>query len=255
VNAKLTLGLAVLAGLVAVFFVQRYVSGVQGETITVFKAGADQYAGEVLTSVEEVVIPATLFPDLLNDAPTSELTDYVMSTPLRANVNAGELLLYQHFDSAVDPGVRSEIPPGMKAISITVDEVSSVAYFVQPGDLVDVLGTFAGSEQLPGGGPQTNTAFADISTRPIVQAVRVLAVGGQHRRSERQVLEPYSSVTLLVSMEEAAKLVFARDLMAANMTLVLRGEGDTSVAEQLPRVGMDTLDFDSIGNSRQEAAQ
>jgi pilus assembly protein CpaB len=251
-NAKFTLGLAVLAGLVAVFLVRNYVSNLQGETITVFKAGADQAAGQVLTSVEEVVIPASLFPNLLNDAPTAELLGYVTSTPLRANVRAGELLLYQHFDSAVDPGVKAEIPPGMKAISILVDEVSSVAYFIQPGDIVDVLGTFAGSEQLPAGGPQANTAFIDISTRPVVQAARVLAVGGEHRRSDRQIRQPYSSVTLLVTMEEAAKLVFARDLMAANMTLVLRGDGDTTVAADLPRVGMDTLDFDLIGNSPQQ---
>jgi hypothetical protein len=60
---------------------------------------------------------------------------------------------------------------------------------------------------------------------------------------------PYSSVTLLVSMEEAAKLIFARDFFGANMSLVLRGEGDTTIDSSIPSVGVNTLEFDQIGNS------
>ena len=247
-NAKLTLGIAIVAGLVAVFLVQRHVANVQGETITVYRATKNQAAGEPLGSaVQEVSIPAGLFPNLLQEAPTTDLADFVRTTPLRAPVETGDILLFTHFDSAIDPGVRAEIPSGMKAISIGVDEASSVSFFVQPGDLVDVLATFTGGEK--NSGPQQNSALFDISTRPIVQATRVLAVGSQYRRSERQVVAPYSSVTLLVSMSEAAKLIFARDFMNATMTLVLRSQTDTQIESELPRVGVDTLEFDKIGNT------
>ena len=213
-NAKWTLGLAVLAGLVAVVMVQRHIGNIRGETITVFKATADQVAGEVLGSyVEEVPIPAGLFPNVLKEAPTDELVDFVQTTPLRESVTAGDLLLFRHFDSAVDPGVLPEIPNGMKAISIPANEVNSVAFFVQPGDLVDVLATFVGDDEAAGA--QENRALFEVSTRPIVQAARVLAVGGQHRPSDRQLREAYSSVTLLVTMDEAAKLIFARDFFGA----------------------------------------
>jgi pilus assembly protein CpaB len=143
--------------------------------------------------------------------------------------------------------VLAEIPAGMKAISIPVDEVSSVAFFIQPGDLVDVLATFLGSDQAEG--LQENASLFEISTRPVVQAAKVLAVGDQHRASDRQMTVPYSSVTLLVSMEEAAKLIFARDFFGANMSLVLRGEGDTTIDSSIPSVGVNTLEFDQIGNS------
>jgi len=242
------MGLAIVAGLIAVFMVQRHVSNLRGETMIIFKASADQVAGKTLgSSVEEVSIPSGLFPALLTEAPTAEMADFVQTTALRADISAGDVILYRHFESALDRGVRPEIPPGMKAISIPVSEVSSVAFFIQPEDLVDVLGTFVGDTEASG--PQANAEMYEVSTRPIVQAVRVLAVGNQHRVSDRQTSEPYSSITLLVSMEEAAKLVFARDYFGVKLTLILRGEDDMAVETVLPSVGVETRDFNQIGNT------
>ncbi|HNP34699.1 MAG TPA: Flp pilus assembly protein CpaB [Woeseiaceae bacterium] len=250
-NAKIVLALAVIAGLIAVFLVQRQIDNIRGETITVYKSAIDQKAGEVLGGqVEEVTIPAGLFPNLFEEAPTEDFLDLVQTTPLRTDVQAGDILLFRHFDSAVDKGVLGKIPPGMKAISIPVDEVSSVSFFIQPGDLVDVLATFIGSPNAAG--PQSNAALNEMSTRPVVQAVSVLAVGENYSREERQRNEPYSSVTLLVSMEEAAKLVFAREFFGVEMTLVLRGEGDTAIDTSVPSIGVDTLNFNRIGNQQRQ---
>jgi pilus assembly protein CpaB len=248
-NAKVTLVLAIVAGLAAAFLVNTHVNNLRGETITVYKAAVSQRAGKVLGSsgVDEVLIPAGLFPSLFEDAPTAKLAELVHNTPLREPVKEGDLLLFRHFDSAVDKGVLPKIPRGMKAISITVNEESSVAYFIEPGDLVDVMATFMGSEDAAG--PQANTDLFTVSTRPIAQALRVLAVGDDYRVSERQKREPYSSVTLLVDTEEAAKLIFAKDYFGVKLTLVLRGENDDTVDTNIPEVGVDTMNFDSIGNS------
>ena len=246
-NAKWTLGLAIVAGLVAVFLVQRQMDNMRGETITVYKAAADRAAGEILGGdVEAVTIAAGVFPDLFREAPTAELVDLVQTTPLRENVRAGDILLFRHFDSAVDQRLPASIAPGMKAIAIPVDEVSSVGFFVQPGDTVDVLATFLGSDDVSG--PQVNADMFEMSTRPVVQAVKVLAVGDKQRPTQRQLMEPYSSVTLLVTMEEAAKLIFARDFFGANMTLVMRGDGDDAIDPAAPRIGVNTADFNLLGN-------
>lgn len=253
-NPKIVLALAVLAGLIAVFLVQKQIDNVKGETITVYKSTIDQPAGEVLGGqIEEVTIPAGLFPNLFKEAPTSDLVDMVSSTPLREDVQVGDILLFRHFDSSVDRGILAKITDGMKAISIPVSEVSSVAFFVQPGDTVDVLATFMGSDEAAG--PQLNEGMFNFSTRPVVQATQVLAVGDKHRRSDRQMRDPYSSVTLLVTMEEAAKLIFARDFFNANMTLVLRGQDDTKIDTEVPSVGIETLDFDTIGNQPEPATR
>jgi pilus assembly protein CpaB len=252
VNSKIVLGLAVAAGLVAVFLVQRQIDNIRGETITVYKASINQKAGEVLGGqIEEVTIPAGLFPNLFEEAPTEEFRELVRTARLRSDVEAGDILLFRHFDSAVDKGVLGAIPPGMKAISIPVDEVSSVSFFVHPGDLVDVLATFMGAPT--GAGPQRNLEMNEMSTRPIVQAVQVLAVGDSYTRTGRQITEPYSSVTLLVTMEEAAKLIFARDFFGVDMTLVLRGENDATIDPSMPSIGVDTTNFNQIGNQPRTA--
>lgn len=248
-NAKIVLVLAVIAGLVAVFLVQRQVDNIRGETVTVYKSAVDLPPGEVLGGqIEEVTVPAGLFPNLFEEAPTSEFLELVRTTPLRVGVRQGDILLFRHFDSAVDEGVLGQIPPGMKAIAVSVNEITSVGFFIQPGDVVDVLATFMGDAQGALTGPQENQALLEMSTRPVVQAARILAVGENYNRTQRQSTEPYSSVTLLVTMEEAAKLIFARDFFGANMTLLLRGENDTVVEETLPRVGVDSLNFNEIGN-------
>lgn len=248
-NAKLVMTLAVIAGLAAVFLVQRQIDNIRGETMTVYKSTVDQPAGEVLGgAIEAVTIPAGLFPNLFEEAPTAEFQDYVQNTPLRQRVNAGDILLFRHFDSAVDEGVLGAIPAGMKAVSVSVDEVTSVGFFIQPGDVVDVMATFMGNAQAAATGPLENMALYEMSTRPVVQAVSVLAVGDNYNRTQRQITDPYSSVTLLVSMEEAAKLIFARDFFGAEMTLLLRGENDTAIDPDMPNVGVNSRDFNQIGN-------
>lgn len=252
-NKKLLIVVAVVAGLVAMFLVQRHVDNLVGDTVTVYKAKKTAQAGTVLGSdIEALTLPAGLFPDILDEAPKSDLLEYIKSTPLRAGVSAGDILLYRHFDAAVDQGVLPAIPAGKKAISIEVNQTSAVSYFIQPGDLVDVLGTYATREDL-----EIIDGIAEApptSTKPILQAVEVLAVGNNYRPAQRQKLEPYSSITLLVSMEEAAKLIFARDYYSSSMTLVLRSKDDTDISKQLPSIGVDTDNFDDIGNEPNKAS-
>ena len=253
-NAKLVLVLALVAGLIAAFLVRQQISSIRGETITVYKASINAKVGDTLGgNIEEVTIPAGLFPNLFEEAPTSEFLDLVQETPLRSPVESGDILLFRHFDSAVDEGVLGAIPPGMKAISIPASEVTSVAFFIQPGDLVDVLATFMGSDEISG--PSAALPVDPFTTRPVVQAVEVLAVGEQYSRTSRQTRQPFSSVTLLVTMEEAAKLIFARDFFGAEMTLVLRGEGDTAIDPGVPNIGIDSAEFDEIGNRPRVSSQ
>lgn len=246
-SPRLIIVVAVIAGLVAVGLVYQQIQNIKGETITVYKSSVDLAAGEILgDQVEEVTLPGGLFPSLFREAPTSDMVALVQTTPLRESVRAGEILLFRHFDSAVEAEIHEQIPPGMKAISIPVDQITAVSYFIQPGDYVDVMATFLGADLQEG--VQANPGLYQVSTRPVAQAVKVLAVGGDQRPSQRQVNNPYSSVTLLVSMQEAAKLIFARDFFGANMTLVLRNQDDLQVDMNVSGVGVDTAEFDMIGN-------
>lgn len=233
---KQILILSILAGLLAVVLAQVQLRAARGRTVTVYKVTADLRAGEKIgRRVEPVVLPGeNYFPNLLKEAPTGkELEKLVRDTPLREPIRAGEIVLFRHLESATDGGLGAAIPAGMNAVSLPVDEESSVSYLVQPGDSVDILAGLP--PVLPAAGPGSLESLVEASpkvgleTRPLLQAVRVLAVGRRFRRDAPTIGRSdgsYSAVTLLVSLEDAQKLVYARDILQSPMTLVLRSTQD-----------------------------
>lgn len=124
-------------------------------------------------------------------------------------------------------GLPSMIPPGMRAVSVRVNDFSSVSGFVQPGSRVDVLmtGTATGSSE-----PQTITVLRNVA---------VLANG---QKLDRSVLsnETQNSpvITLAVSPDDAAKLALAMN--QGHIQLALRNPLDTSQAE-VASIGMHSL--------------
>ncbi len=123
-------------------------------------------------------------------------------------------------------GMPSLIPPGMRAVSVRVNEVVSVAGFVQPGTRVDVLLT--GN---PGGGnePQTTT---------VLENVAVLATGQRLERNAAGEASTAPVITLLVSPDDAQKLTLAGN--QGRIQLTLRNPVDTK-QEELSSVKADSL--------------
>jgi Flp pilus assembly protein CpaB len=253
---KQILILSIAAGLLAMIVAQMQLRSARGQTVGVYRATADVRPGEKLGGrVEPVRLPGeNLFPNLLKEAPTgAEMAKFVAETPLRQPIAAGEIVLYQHLEGTADPGIRAAIPAGMKAVSVPVDEETSVSYLVRPGDTVDVLAAlpraptaFDLQSAVSGDG---HTARAGLETRPLLQAVKVLAVGRRDRPSAPSLRDDsYEAVTLLVSLAEAQKLVYARDVLKSPMTLVLRSPRDTGKQEAVPSVTLDSPEFDRIGN-------
>jgi pilus assembly protein CpaB len=108
-------------------------------------------------------------------------------------------------------GLPSMIPPGMRAVSVRVNDVVSVAGFVQPGTRVDVLAT--GSE---GNDRQTIT---------VLQNVAVIAVGGSLLERIAGGEQTAPVITLLVSPDDAQKLALASQ--EGRIQLALRNPLDT----------------------------
>jgi len=248
-NKTLVTVVALVAGIAAAVFIQQHISNLTGDTITVFKATKDAEVGALLGgNVQTITLPANLFPDALSEAPTSKFANYIQATPLRLPVKQGDLILFRHFDASVDPGVLPAIPAGKKAISIPVGATSSVSYFIRPGDLVDVMATYAEPVEDQESDGRRNIAEAK-TTRSILDAVSVLAVGAEYRRSEIQKNDAYGTVTLLVTMEEAAKLIFARDFYRAELTLILRSKEDEQGSSGSSKVKVGAENFDTVGKA------
>src|SRR5438874_6133967 len=123
-------------------------------------------------------------------------------------------------------GLPSLIPPGMRAVSVRVNEVVSVAGFVVPGTRVDVLLT--GN---PSGAPEQQTTT-------VLENVAVIASG--QRLEKTAGGEPQTSpvITLLVSPDDAQKLTLATT--QGKIQLALRNPLDTKSSE-LDAAKMDAL--------------
>src|SRR5450755_1174337 len=114
------------------------------------------------------------------------------------------------------PGERATlsalVKPGMKAVTIRVNDVEGVGGFVLPGDRVDVVLT----RQIEKG---------SASTEVVLQNTRVLAVdqSADERAAKAAVAK---SVTLEVSTVEAQKVWLASSV--GNLSLLLRKAGDVA---------------------------
>jgi pilus assembly protein CpaB len=97
-------------------------------------------------------------------------------------------------------GLPALIPPGMRAVSVKVNEVVAVAGFVIPGTRVDVLLTgYPGKERDP----------STVTTTTVLDNVQVLAAGTRLQHDEKGEAQKVPVITLLVSLEDAQKLTLA----------------------------------------------
>jgi len=116
-------------------------------------------------------------------------------------------------------GLTMLIPPGMRAVSVRVNEVIGVAGFVVPGTRVDVLLT--GNPSGNGQQEQTNT---------VLQNVAVIASGQKLERNSSGQPQVAPVITLLVSPDDAQKLTLAQN--QGKITLALRSPLDTKQTDQ-----------------------
>jgi pilus assembly protein CpaB len=111
---------------------------------------------------------------------------------------AGEPVLEQQLAAAGSgPGLSPKIPEGMRAISLKSDQVVGVAGFLLPGTHVDVLVTYH-INPLP-----------DPITATVLQDAQVLTAGQKMQPDPEGKPNTVDVVTLLVSPEDAEKVVLA----------------------------------------------
>jgi pilus assembly protein CpaB len=119
------------------------------------------------------------------------------------------------------------LSPGMRAVTIRIDEIAGVGGFVTPGDRVDVVLTRdAGAIQEVESNAR-GAAGSTIATEVVVQNAKVLTVGQDF--DERQTApQVANSVTLEVTPEDARKVALARNIGSLSLSLRSAGEGGSS---------------------------
>jgi len=114
-------------------------------------------------------------------------------------------------------GLPPSIPPGMRAMSVKVDEVVGVAGFVAPGTRVDVVVTLRGQGQAE-----------ETMTRTVVSNVLVLTAGTRldQAQAKNGQPQPSSVVTFAVTPSDAERIALASS--EGRITLALRNPLDVA---------------------------
>src|SRR4051794_14550349 len=166
-------------------------------TRPVIVAAADLDVGATLTREDVRIIdwPA-------NAVPAGALTDPkdAIGRGLILPVIQNEPLLPNKLASTeAGGGLPPAIPPGLRAVSVRVNEVIGVAGYVLPGTRVDVVATVTAT-----GG------VSETTSKVVLTNVQVLAAGTKiERDTDKGKPMPVSVVTLLVDPEEAERLTLA----------------------------------------------
>lgn len=212
--------LALVIGLFASVYVYRNLQSRTGSVepqIQVIVAANDLQVGARVEErdVKIISIPAS---DLPAGAPRrrSDVLGHGVIIP----ISKGEFILPNKLAGEnAGSGLPALIPPGMRAVSVRVNEVVSVAGFVMPGTRVDVLLT------------GTPGASGEEETTTVLQNVAVLASGHNLERNASGEPQNTAVVTLLVSPDDAQRLALAST--EGHIQLALRNPLDTR-AEDVP---------------------
>jgi pilus assembly protein CpaB len=111
-------------------------------------------------------------------------------------------------------GLPPSIPPGMRAMSVKVNEVIGVAGFIDPGTRVDLVVTIRKKD--------------DTTSRTAVSNVQVLSAGTRFEQEKARTGATPSAaavVTLLVTPQDAERIALAQ--AEGQIMLVLRNPMDT----------------------------
>lgn len=213
--------LALLLAVLAAWSAHRWIvnratqaAATQVATHPILVAGADLSAGQRLEAQHLVISrwPAGTLPAAHLSRP-----EQALGRVLKGAVVKGEVILAAKLlPEGLSGGLSAVVPEGYRAMTVHVDEVIGVGGFLQPGDRVDVLVTFAK-------GPFSN----DPATRVLLQDVPVLTVGEKAQEEpegSKMKRQKATVVALQVKPEQGERLALAA--YEGKVILALRNQGD-----------------------------
>jgi pilus assembly protein CpaB len=212
------LGSALAIGLVAAIGANRYISNQLAaaesrdknkQTVKVVVARSDLVRGTKLTA-ENVAVRAIPVEYAHSGAVSPEQFDRVENETLAYNIKGGEAILWAELEGKRAATFSTRVATGRRAMSIAVDEISSISGMLEPGDSVDLMLTI--------------DQHGRKVTFPVIQSVQVLAAGQRVTTETTGEKRSYSTITLDTTPEEARRLIIARD--AGKLTALLRNPLD-----------------------------
>ena len=228
-------GAAWLSAILLTWFLWSRTRAPQNEkTISIAAVTHDLPAG---TKLQKSDLKLVSVPE--RDLPKSAMLDTgaVVGRVLMYPVNANETLTAHKLSSTTGvEGFPALIEPGMRGISVPINDASGVAGLIQPRAHVDVLYTRAGTmaEAL------TTTILEDVIVLSIGKTTEIQQAAGAGTQAQNTSSSATRAVTLLVTPDEARKLELAKN--QGRLSLALRNPLDRSKLESKEAVTAEAID-------------
>lgn len=188
-------------------------SGKVQDTVQLIVAKAHLASGTPLTpdtvAVREVprawAHSGAITPDQYNRAQGSTLAH---------PASAGEAILWAQLEGQRAATFSARLQSGQRAVTVPVDEISSLSGMVEPGDLIDIVVSARNDSR--------NYTFT------LLQSVRVLATGSRAKPNGQDAegrSQGFTTITLDTSPDDAKRIIAAREI--GRVTALLRAPGDT----------------------------
>lgn len=213
------LGAAALAAVVAFLMTQHYATNKvlqererllpQGGLIEILVAARDLAAGDIVSPLTVAVRRMPQDWSLPNSMTPLDF-DAIHQRPVIRPLRAGHPITTDHLRQSADDSGNFRLESGFRAVSISVDEVSSVGGLIQPGDRIDLWSSATPLVAQPEGAIislTTERMPAQPQARLIAENLLVLATGGKTERAATPVSagpraaaigNAYSTLTLAV---------------------------------------------------------
>lgn len=239
-----TVGLGVIAALFAFWATQRYAEDQvalerdrmlpRGGLVEVLVASRDLAVGD-RTSAETVAVRQIPRDWLLPNALHPVDFDSVNQLAVNKSVKAGHPITLDLLRQGASVNSALQLEPGYRAVSISVDEVSSVGGLIQPGDRVDLWGVAASPTSVDTGSIQslgTDRMGHTRQAKLVAENLMVIATGQRTERTagSAAVSTPslYGSITLAVPASIAAYVLGGQ--FQGRLGIALRSASDVALS-------------------------
>lgn len=222
--------LALICALLLKVVIDRKISSsLQVETVSYVVANGDLVSGSIIDPFDsqQFAVRSDIPADLAqSNAITPNDADAISGALLIANMKRGDILTWQMVDTDERRQLASKLLPGRRALTIPVDDQSSISSMLKPNDRIDLLLSY------DKGGM--------VVAAPLLQNVRVIATGDNVSTNymvSGQSLDRYANITLDLSIDDVSRVTTALDL--GRISAVLRNPDDLSYTDKI--ISLETL--------------
>ncbi len=238
------LGFGVLAFILTFMQIKKERDRILGATRKVYlvRMKEGKLQGEIIQDDDIEPFEATRFKGQVTQEISWAESDKLIGRKIAFEINKGEILQWINIGRervGMREGLSGALKTGQRAISISVDATSAVTHLIQPGNHVDIIGTFRFPDM-------RGDKALDTITLTILQNVLVLATGTETTHSspradfESRRRRSYSTISLALTPKEVEMIIFATQKGRLHMSL--RPYQETRIDKDLQSVNFKYLE-------------